>query len=107
MLKISCSLDTHQIDLEQSGGHWKGALDILIVQQDTTSKVLDLMSASLDLRFTQAEYQAHLKAGVVFYRDVAIKPGLATLRILVLDRGSGMLGSLIVPASRVALVGIN
>ncbi len=81
----------------------KGHLDVLIVQQDIASKVLDSVSATLDLQFTPTEYQAHLKAGVVFYRDVAIKPGLATLRILVLDRGSGTLGSLIIPASRIGL----
>src|ERR1022692_1557771 len=105
-MKISCSVDAHQIDLEQIDGHWKGTLDMLIVQQDSASKLLDTVSASLELRFTQAEYDAHLKSGIAFYRDVAVKPGMATLRILVLDR-SGALGSLIIPASRVGLLGLN
>ncbi len=39
---------------------------------------------------------------VAFYKVLQAKPGLVTLRILVQDRGSGLLGSLIIPASRIA-----
>jgi hypothetical protein len=83
------------------------ALDVLIVQQDATPKARDLASTGMDLRFTQAEHERHLKSGVAFYQDVEVKPSLATFRLLVLDRGSGTLGSLIIPASRIGLVGLN
>jgi VWFA-related protein len=101
-LRISCTVDAHQIGFDSRSGQWTGALDVLVVQQDGSSKVLDSMAGGVDLRFGQEEYQEHLKTGVAFYRMVQVKPGLVTLRIVVHDNGSGLLGSLIIPASRMA-----
>jgi VWFA-related protein len=102
ILKISCTVDAHQVTLDTRNGNWLGALDILIVQEDGSSRVLDSVTGGVDLRFSQAEYDERLKTGVAFYKVIQAKPGLVTLRILVQDHGSGLLGSLIIPASRIA-----
>jgi VWFA-related protein len=102
ILKISCTVDAHQVTLDARNGNRVGALDMLIVQEDGASKVLDSVTGSVDLRFGPAEYDARLKTGVAFYKVIQTKPGLVTLRILVQDHGSGLLGSLIIPASRIA-----
>jgi hypothetical protein len=99
-LRISCTVDAHQITFDSRSGSWTGALDVVIVQEDGSSKVLDSTAGGVDLRFNQEQYQEHVKAGVTFYRIVQVKPGLVTLRVLVHDNGSGLLGSLIIPASR-------
>jgi len=101
-VRISCTVDAHQITLDSQNGKWIGALDELIVQEDGSSEVLDSVAGSVDLQFSQAEYVQHLQTGVTFYKVIQIKPGLVTLRILVQDHGSGLLGSLIIPASRIA-----
>jgi hypothetical protein len=88
------------VTLDARNGNWLGALDMLIVQEDGASKVLDSVTGGVDLRFSQAEYDERLKTGVAFYKVIQTKPGLVTLRILVQDHGSGLLGSLIIPASR-------
>jgi VWFA-related protein len=102
ILKISCTVDAHQVTIDARSGNWLGALDMLIVQEDGSSKVLDSVTGGVDLRFSQAEYDERLKTGVAFYKVIQAKPGLVTLRILVQDHGSGLLGSLIIPASRIA-----
>ena len=75
---------------------------MVIVQQDGESKVLDSTGGEVHLEFDRQEYDKHLAAGVTFYRNIQLQPGLVTLRILVEDRNSGLLGSLIVPASQIA-----
>jgi hypothetical protein len=80
---------------------WTGALDVIIVQQDGASKLLDSSTGEVDLQFNRDDYEQHLAAGVTFYRNIYLQPGLVTLRVLVQDRNSGLLGSLIVPALRI------
>jgi VWFA-related protein len=101
-VKLSCTLDAHEIGFDSVGGRWTAALDVIIVQQDNTSKLLDSSTGEVDLQFNGDEYEKHLAAGVTFYRSIHLQPGLATLRVLVQERKSGLLGSLIVPASRIA-----
>lgn len=102
ILKLSCTVDAHQVTLDARNGNWLGALDMLIVQEDGASKVLDSVTGGVDVRFSQAEYDERLKTGVTFYKVIQTNPGLVTLRIVVQDHGSGLLGSLIIPASRIA-----
>jgi VWFA-related protein len=101
-VKLSCTLDAHEIEFNSGGDRWTGALDVIIVQQDGASKLLDSTTGEVGLQFNRNEYEQHLAAGVTFYRDVQLQPGLVTLRILVQDRKSGLLGSLIVPATQIA-----
>ena len=92
----------HEIGFDSAEGRWTGVLDVIIVQQDGASKLLDSSTGEVDLQFNRDEYEQHLAAGVTFYRNIQLQPGLVTLRVLVQDRNSGLLGSLIVPASRIA-----
>ena len=100
-VKLSCTLDAHEIGLVSAGGRWTGALDVIIVQQDGASKLLDSSTGEVDLQFNRDDYEQHLAAGVTFYRNIYLQPGLITLRVLVQDRNSGLLGSVIVPALRI------
>ena len=99
---LSCTMDAHEIVFDSAGGRWTGTLDVIIVQQDGGSKLLDSSTGEMDLQFNRDEYEEHVAAGVKFTRTIHLQPGVVTLRVLVQDRTSGLVGSLIVPASRIA-----
>ena len=95
-ISISATVDLHQIGLAASGEAQKGAVEIWIVQQDASGRVLARESKTLHLDLTAENYAQLLKTGVSFREMVEAKDGLATLRILVADAGNGATGSLIV-----------
>jgi len=75
-------------------------VDVLLVQQDKAGKTLDSSLQTLNLDLDKANHDAVLKTGVPLGKYLRPKPGLATVRAIVMDRASGKIGSLIVPVSQ-------
>ncbi len=100
-LSISGSIDLRQIELVPNGDRQKGAVEVMIVEQDASGLVIGRRSRTLHLDLSKEEYAADLKTGVFFREVVAAKDGLATLRILVADAGNANTGSLIVPVAEI------
>jgi hypothetical protein len=53
---------------------------------------------ALGLRLKSSTYQNLLSAGVPFERFVQLRPGMASLRVLVVDENSDRMGSVTIPA---------
>ncbi len=100
-LRVSGSVDIHNVQLAESGDLRNGALDIYIFQQNVMGLVLDQVRSKLSLQFTREEYLTYLRSGVLFREYVQPKNGLAILRVVVGDPASGTVGSLIIPAAQV------
>jgi VWFA-related protein len=100
-LKISWSMGIHNLQLAQEGGSWSGAINVLFVQQDATGKVLDMTQEAYDLLLKKEVYETYLQSGMTFDKSLDLKEGATTLRILIADRISAAIGSLIVPLSQV------
>jgi VWFA-related protein len=100
-LKISCSIDIHNLRLVQTGDLRKGDVSVYVIQQDGAGKVLRHWNKTYDLRLSEKQYAALLKSGMPFSQDVQPKEGVATLRILVEDPATAAIGSLIIPLSQV------
>ncbi|HEV2688001.1 MAG TPA: VWA domain-containing protein, partial [Bryobacteraceae bacterium] len=102
LLRAYLAADIHSLTIEQQGnGHWLGSVDVLLIQQDKTSKTLDSSLQTLDLDLDKSNYEAVLKTGVPLGKYLRPKPGLTTVRAIVMDRPTGKIGSLIVPLSQV------
>lgn len=101
LLSVSGSIDLRDLQLEQSGNLSKGAVEIYLFQQDAVGNTIDRRLESLQLQLTRAQYEQCLKSGV-FFRSL-LKPGdrSKTLRIVVMDRARGTVGSLIIPLSQI------
>ena len=52
------------------------------------------------LRLKPSTYQNLLSAGVPFEHAVEMKPGMAAVRVLVVDENSGRMGSVTIPVPR-------
>jgi hypothetical protein len=101
LLRAYLAADLRSLAVEQqSNGHWQGGIDVLIIQQDKTSKPLDSSLQTLNLDLDKTNHDALLKSGVPFGKYLRPKPGLATVRAIVMDRVTGKIGSLIIPVSQ-------
>ncbi len=100
-LTLSGTIDIHDIHLSQTGEMRVGVVDVIILQQDETGKVLNESTDQLNLRFTEEQYSAMLKSGVRFRKTAQPKAGATTLRVLVQDPSTAAIGSLVIPLSQV------
>ena len=100
-LLLSSSIDIHALRLTQSGDARTGAVDVVLLEQDKTGKVLHQSTSRINLRFREKQYEDCLKSGVQFGQDVQPRDGTTTLRIMVEDSGTAELGSLIIPLAEI------
>ena len=100
-LRVLCTIDAHDLRLAQSGDIRKGTVEVYIIEQDQTGKVVRQSGKTFTLQFPEKRYDALLKAGILFHEFVQPHAGVTTLRVLVEDPSTSQLGSLIIPLSQV------
>lgn len=100
-LNLACTIDIRNIRLAQDGGLRKGAVTVYTIEQDATGKVIQKWDRPFNLQFTDGQYAALLKTGMLFHQTVHLRAGTTTLRLLVEDPSTSNVGSLIIPLSEV------
>lgn len=100
-LVLTGSVGIHDVHFAETGKLHLAALDLTVLEQDQTGKILHESTHRLNLRFTEEKYSAILKSGITFRESVPPLTGAATLRVLVQDPVTGSVGSLIIPLSQV------
>jgi VWFA-related protein len=101
VLVLTGSIGIRDVHFAQANTLHVAALDVTVLEQDQTGKVLHESTSRLNLRFTEAKYSAVLKSGVNFREVVPAQAGASTLRVLVQDSATATIGSVIVPLSEV------
>jgi VWFA-related protein len=96
--KVTLSILAGDLGLQQQAGRWMDKLDIFFIQRDDAGLRAQVEGQTLGLRLRSSTYQSLLSAGIPFEHFVQLKPGMATLRILVVDENSGHMGSVTIPA---------
>jgi VWFA-related protein len=100
-LDIRGTIDVHPLRLAEKGQRREGEVDVIIVEQDQTGKVVSRSVNRLTLRMTAEQYASAMEKGIRFEKHVEPRAEAATLRILVQDPGSAQVGSLIIPLSQI------
>lgn len=100
-LKVLCSIDAHDIRLVQSDGVRKGGVEVYIIEQDETGKVILQSGKTFTLQFPEKQYDALLKSGILFHEYAQLNASAVMLRVLVEDPATSEVGSLIIPLSQV------
>jgi VWFA-related protein len=95
---IKLDIMAADLGLQQRGGLWMDKLDIFMIQRDDAGIKAQVEGQTLGLRLRPATYQNLLSGGVPFEYDVQMHPGMASLRVLVVDENSGRMGSVTIPA---------
>jgi len=99
---VKIEIQAGDIGLEQQAGRWMDKLDIFFIQRDDAGLHAQVEGQTLGLRLKPSTYQNLLSAGVPFEHDVQMKPGMASMRVLVLDENSGRMGSVTIPAQSIS-----
>jgi VWFA-related protein len=96
---VKINIAAQGLDVEQQSERWKDTLDVFFIQRDDAGLRAQVEEQSLRLRLKPSTYQQLLSTGVPFEHAVQLKRGVASLRILVVDKNSGRMGSVTIPAS--------
>jgi len=100
-LLVEGRIDAHELRLEEKGKQRVGAVEVIILEQDGRGKILAHSTNRLNLRMQPEQYAGALATGIRFEKHVEPKPETTTLRILVQDRESAQIGSVIIPLSQI------
>jgi hypothetical protein len=99
-LPIFGSIDIRNLQLMQNGGVRKGVVDVVTIEQDESGKVVAQSGSAVSLHFGDKQYAAYAKSGFSFHQYVQPKANVTTLRIVVEDRSTAEVGTLIIPLSQ-------
>jgi VWFA-related protein len=78
---------------------WSGKLDIFLVQRAEDGMHAHVTGQTVGLRLRPATYQHAVSDGLTFDERIQSKPGVGSLRVVVVDVNSGRIGSVTVPTS--------
>lgn len=96
---VKVNIAAADLGMEQQAGRWMDKLDIFFIQRDDAGIHAQIEGQTLGLRLKGETYQRLIPAGVPFAHSVLLKPGVASLRVLVVDENSGRMGSVTIPAA--------
>lgn len=99
-LHATIQVDARDITLEPQGGRWVGVLDFVFVQRAADGKQLASESQQISMHLTKERYDLLMKNGLIWERDLPIVAGVAQLRLVARDNGSGSVGSVSVPVDK-------
>lgn len=97
-LRVTGSINVHDLQMFETEGLHKATVDLFMIQQNAAGTVLDRSQEHFSLVLNAEQYTIALKTGV-FFREIAPKEGMTTLRILAGDPASAGIGSPIIPVS--------
>jgi VWFA-related protein len=100
-LSIVGSIDIHNLQVVQDGGVRKVALDVVTIEQDQSGKVVAQSGSTINLQVADKRYTDYVKSGFPFHQYVQPKADATTLRILVEDPSTAVVGSLTIPLSQI------
>jgi hypothetical protein len=96
---IKLTISATDLALEQHEDHWLGNLDILFIQRDDSGLHGQIDGQSLNLRLTSDTRRDVMSTGIPITHLVQLRPGTASVRILVIDNGDARIGSITIPAA--------
>jgi VWFA-related protein len=99
-LDLRIGVDLRDLRLNVIDGHHKGSLDAVFTQMDSEEKSVAVRPLSYKLDFKPEDYQASLVRGDELYVPLTLQPSTRTLRVVVRDPSSGLIGSVTVPLER-------
>ena len=100
-LRLDLLVSPRELTLALKDERWQGAIRLSVVQLDAEGKALDLATDPIKLNLKKESMPEYWQTGMSMAKTLKAKPGLKQLRVIVVDRDSGVAGSVIVPMARV------
>jgi VWFA-related protein len=96
---LTISLDPASLAFQKGGDQRSDVLDVLFIQQAADGHDLEKIQQKVDLKFDEARFQA-LSKGIIIGKTLQLAADAARIRLVLLDRNSGNIGSLTIPLPR-------
>jgi hypothetical protein len=100
-MKLELLISARELTLVQKDDRYQGGIRLSIVQLDKAKKVLDIVTDPIGLNLKQESLAEYMQTGMSMSRTVPAKAGTTEVRVIVVDRASGVYGSVIVPMAEV------
>lgn len=97
-VKVQFRIDPTSLMLTETGGNYTDTITYLVADLGASGPIGDPMISTLPISLTKDQYAAALKDGIPLSQDHAINDAIQKLRIIVLDQGLNVAGSLTIPA---------
>jgi VWFA-related protein len=97
--QLKLNIAAADLEMQEQAGRWMDKLDIFVIQRDDAGLHAQVEGQTLGLRLKSSTYQNVLSQGVPFERTVAVRAGMASVRVLVVDENSGRMGSITIPSA--------
>ncbi|MGA8143025.1 MAG: VWA domain-containing protein [Candidatus Acidiferrales bacterium] len=96
-MNLFLHFDPRDIAFQQVDENWEANAEVVYAQTDEKGAVLDVPSATMDMKFTAERYEQLLKSGISYTRDVPINRNAVELRVILRDNSTSAIGSVIIP----------
>lgn len=100
ILKVSTLLDSHEVVFTEAQGRRLAGIEMLFLQLGAGNKTISGDQKTVQLNLQKPRYDAVLKDGLLLTGYLAMAPDTRSLRVVVLDRSSGALGSVSIPVEK-------
>lgn len=101
-LRVVAQIAPETVTLDERGDRVRAQLDTAWVQMDDKGQELRSVSERIDINVTRAAFRAATGNGLVGTRNLQLHGRATTLRVVVRDASTGLMGSVSVPLSQVA-----
>jgi hypothetical protein len=102
LLYITLQITPTAVTVDQSDNIWMGNLAVAFIQSDAAGTQVSGVRDDIRLQLTKPQYLAALRTGILYRKQLPTGAAAATLKIGVVDRPTGITGTVTVPLSRVA-----
>jgi VWFA-related protein len=99
-LKVQTKVDPAQLHLEEHGGVWTDKLDVAWAEYDAAGNSLGTVTQSISVKLSKERRQTIAIEGIIFSETVDVRSGAVEARLAVRDAGSGAIGSVNIPLTR-------
>jgi VWFA-related protein len=93
----SVLLTASDVAIQQKGAVWGGDIEVVFSLRSADGKELQSARQGLTLKLDAAKYQAVMAQGISIEKTLEAGPNATELRVLVVDKSTGKVGSLIMP----------
>jgi VWFA-related protein len=99
-LKVQTKLDPTQLHMEEHSGAWTDKLDVAWAEYDSNGVSLGTVTQSISVKLSQECRKSIAREGIIFTETVDVQRGAVEARLAVRDAGSGAIGSVNIPLTR-------
>jgi VWFA-related protein len=96
-LRLDVLITAQDVTFEHTGEHWNASMQAILAQRAADGRDLGTTFYTVGPDFDDTHYKDALAKGVGFSKSIAAAPDAVDVKVIVVDRASGRIGSLVVP----------